>query len=659
MKKIKYLTLIIVAFIACCVTLNAKITTMPTPTIVEEMRSSNFEDEYYIVKTPLNEDNVIYVTGKTKVPTYRFAIRLNKHKSSTRNITVFVAPNEEGEFSIRIDTSIGNTDVPEVLEDKGYVTQADETWDNKPGYKPVEQMEAGIYHLTIARATTPEDADVSRNAPVKWYNGPLGGSAGYAYKEFLLQVSGSNNNPKLISYESIIKNNNNLQKKFESKTDTITSYDGSYVRYLDKYMNDISFVFKNPKTGSVSGMTDSRITYLTSVSNKIVKDSTSDYEKVLKIYEYITSNFYYDRLAFEQKKYQFANPYVNIYNQKNKKASDNSDSNGNVATTCQGFASMVVALARMQGIPARLVQGFHVSAPVTIYQDKKDSDFATNTHWWAEVYVNRKWIIVDANTGTNAQWKRSGFSEAGTWENKGLATYAGFDPSMEVFANSYIYNSIYKGSTSNEFLAYQIEVTALKNFLNRKQTTQTNGKLLNSNYKSSDISTWGTKDIFKTTGYGKLAAMYASNKKLYGALDLSNFKALTTVSVYNNKLTSLKVDGCVSLKKIYASYNNITVFNGSNAKNLIFINLLGNKLQKVTFLDKSKTIVVKRNITVGGFGFKYDKAGSKRVTINALAAPKGYKYLGIYDGNGKRLTTNASYSLNPTTSTYYVKYKKA
>ena len=657
MKKISFLTILFVTFFVCCITLNAKITTMPTPTVVEEMRSSNLEDEYYVVKTPAAEDNVIYVRGKTKVPTYRFCIRLVKHKGgSNYALTVFVSPDENGEFSIRIDTSIGNTDVPEVLDDKGYVTQADETWDNKPGYKAVTQMEEGIYHLTIARATTEQDADVSRGT--QWWNGTLGGGSGYAYKEFLMKVSGTNNNPKLISYKTIISNNNTIQKKYESKTGMISSYNGSYVRYLDKYMNDISFVFINPKTGATSSMTDSKVSYLTKVSNTVVSGATNDYDKALKIYEYIASNFYYDKYAYDQKKNQFANPYINIYNLRNNKASDNSDANGNVATTCQGFASMVVALARMQGIPARLVQGYHISSPITIYQDRSASEFANNTHWWAEVYIRDRWIVIDANVGTNAKWERSSFTATGTWKNKGLTTYAGFDPTMDVLSNSYIYNSIYKGSGASKYLANQLEVTALKTFLNRKETSTTNGKLLNSKYNQNDISTWGTNTIFKTNGYGRLSGIYAANKKIYGLLDLTDFTALTTVSVYNNHITTLRVNNCTALKKIYASYNKITVFDGSKAKYVDFLNLLGNKLVKATFWDKSKTITVKRNLTVGGFGLKYDKAAKYRLTITALDAPKGYKYLGIYNGSGKRLTTNKSYSFNPTSTSYSVKYKK-
>lgn len=662
MKKINYLLLVFITIFTCFLAVNAKITTMPTATVTDYMRSSILEDEYYIVRTPLDEDNVIYVEGKTKIPTYRFCIRLAKHKKSGYYpITVFVTPNDNGEFSVRIDTSIGNTDEPEIYNDKGSIYPAyvrgdmpDGTYNSRPGHKAVEQMEEGIYHLTIARATTVEDAALSQGS----FSDALKGNDGYANKEFLLQVTGANNNPKLITYTSVVNNNNIIQNKYESRTGMIPEYDGSYVRYLDKYMKDISFVFTNPKTGTVTAMNDSRVSYLTKVSNNTVAGITNDYDKVLKIYEYVASNFYYDRYAYEQKKYHFSNPYLNIYNQKNKKASDNSNSSGNVAVTCQGFASMIVALARMQGIPARLVQGHHISLPLTIYQDKSASDLSTNTHWWAEVYIRGRWVIVDANVGTNAKWERESFTEEGTWENKGLVTYAGFDPTMEVLSNSYIYNSIYKGSTANKFLANNFEVNTLKTFLNKKQSTKTNGQLLNSNYNQNNISTWGTSSIFMTNGYGKLENFLAHDKNLWGILDLSNFTALKSVSVYNNKLTALRVKNCLSLTKLYASYNKISAFDGSTAKKLELINLLGNKLSKATFVDKSNTITVKRNLTVGGFGLKYNKAAKYRLTIQAVAAPKGYKYLGIYNGSGKRLTTKTSYSFNPTGTSYVVKYKK-
>ena len=659
--KIRKLIMILIVFIASFCTYNsnvyATISKSPTPNLVESIRSSNNEDEYYEVMTPFDEDNTIYVHGKTKVPTIRFAIRLTKHKTSERPITVFVDPDENGEFYIRINTTEGNYDTPEVIDDKGYVVQSWETWGSAPGYKPAGAMDAGIYHLTIARATTESGADVSQGA--EWWNGPLGASNGvYAYKEFLLKVTDPNN-PKLITYNDIISNNQTWRNKYESTTGMIEGYDGSYVRYKDKYMRDISFVFKNPKTGVTTAMNNSRVQYIQEVSDRLVTGIADKYQMVQKIYEYVSGNFYYDRLAFEQGKYQFSNPYLNIYNHENAVKSDNSNSNGNVATTCQGFASMVIALARAQGIPARLARGAHISNPVTIYQDKKLADLNTVSHWWAEVYINNKWIVVDANAGTNARWNRSKFSDTGTWTLKGTSTYAGFDPSDEVLSNSYVYLSIYKGSSFPKYISNAYEYGKLQTFFNKKYSGVTNGKRLNSNYTATDSSTWATTSSLTTNGFGRVYYINWTGKGLYGAFDLSEFKALTHLGVGSNKITSLNVNNCTALTNIQAYSNNITTFDSTKATKVTTINLNSNKLIKAMFKDGTKTITIKRNITAGSFSFKYNKANSKRLSITVNNPPSGYKYLGIYKGT-TRLTTNKTYTFNPaSTATYTVKFKKA
>ena len=81
-------------------------------------------------------------------------------------------------------------------------------------------------------------------------------------------------------------------------------------------------------------------------------------------------------------------------------------------------------------------------------------------------------------------------------------------------------------------------------------------------------------------------------------------------------------------------------------------------MSRVTFKDGSKTVTVERNLSVGGFKFKYDKNETKRLTITAHAAPAGYKYLGIYNPSGNRISSKTTYSFNPSSGTYTVRYQK-
>ena len=642
-------------FLSSAVVSEATLYKKPTPVQTSEIRSyagDYLPEEYFTVKTPLDEKNVIYVSGHVKSNAKRLCIRLAKHSEKKYFITTFITPDKSGDFSVKISTAIGNTSTPSIIDNKGIAAKANESWDTRPGYRSVERIGAGTYHLTIAKATTTREADISNDADPKWYEGTLGGSSdyGYIYKEAILTVtSGNDNDPKLVKYTSAVTNNKKVQNMYEP---------GSYLSYRDKYMKDISFVFKNPKTGKMSSMTSSRVAYIKNVSDSITSGAFSDMEKLEKIYEYVSGNIYYDRLAFEKGKYQYSNPYLNLYNMRNKASSSNS-SNGKVATTCQGYASMVVALARSQGIPARLIHGHHISQPIKIWSDNSDKEVSRSTHWWTEAYVDGRWIVIDANAATYNQWNRTSFSSSGSWTYSGTATYAFFDPSADMFASSYSYNEIYKGSTDGKNAGNKNETDKIKKFLSSEHNGISNGKRLNKNYSPDKKSTWGTgeKNNFLTNGYGRIAQISWSKKKLYGSMDLSELSSLKSLTVNNNSLTSLKMTGCNALNKVDASYNSIRSFDTSTLTKVTSVNMRGNKLTSAKFKSGSRKISLMSNISKGSFGFKYSKTASKKVTIYVNKV-SGYKYLGVYSSSGKRLSSNTTYSFTPTQSKYVIKYKK-
>ena len=223
---------------------HATLTSIPAAQQISSISSSNnYKGEYYKVTTPLDEKSIIYVEGKTKIPTKKFCIRINKHGTTTYFLTVFVTPDENGEFSIKINTKQGNRNVPEVIGGKGTVTQVNESFGTMPGYNAMKLMPAGTYHMTIARATTDADADVSPGT--SWFSGQLGGQGGrsYAYKEVVMTVkSGQANNPKVIEYPAARSNNINTINLYEPKSYHDESYycaDGQRfddsLRYEDIY----------------------------------------------------------------------------------------------------------------------------------------------------------------------------------------------------------------------------------------------------------------------------------------------------------------------------------------------------------------------------------------------------------------------------------------
>lgn len=207
-------------------------------------------------------------------------------------------------------------------------------------------------------------------------------------------------------------------------------------RFTDKALGDVrSLLFRDPKTGKVAAVTKNKVGYFKRVSNVITKGADTNYEKVRKIYEYVASNFYYDDIAFATKKNQYVDPYRNLYNLRNKKKSANSTSTGKVATVCVGNAGLVVALARAQGIPARVVNGHHVGLSAEKYYNwSNEKNIFKVDHWWAEVYADGRWFVVDPTTGNGNKWNRT----KGSWTYTGLTNYTYFDPTLEQLSTSHV-----------------------------------------------------------------------------------------------------------------------------------------------------------------------------------------------------------------------------
>ena len=245
------------------------------------------------------------------------------------------------------------------------------------------------------------------------------------YKNCNIRVNGGNFS--VLKYDTIVDANEAMAEKG-------ASYKKS--RFTDKKLSDIKgLLFKDPVTGKVASVTDKKVEYFKKVAKSVTKGAKTDYEKVLKIYEYVAENFYYDDIAFNTKKGQYTDPYKNLYNLRNKKKSANSTADGKVATVCTGMGGMVVALARQLDIPARLVNGHHVGMGYKQYNNwTTEPDKEKVDHWWAEVYVDGRWIVVDPTTGNSNKWNRT----TGEWTYTGLTNYIYFDPTVEQLSTSHV-----------------------------------------------------------------------------------------------------------------------------------------------------------------------------------------------------------------------------
>ena len=161
--------------------------------IIEELSSTNNSElEYFKVKTPQDEDNAIYIYGKLLSNTELINMSLKSCDDNfDTELCVFVKPDENGEFHIKIDTTEGNKETPEIIDSKGSVITGAQCYDTIPGYVAVPDIKEGFYRLVFTKAVTIEDADVSANS--YWWEGPLGGNYGYIWKDCMLVAQNSNN----------------------------------------------------------------------------------------------------------------------------------------------------------------------------------------------------------------------------------------------------------------------------------------------------------------------------------------------------------------------------------------------------------------------------------------------------------------------------------
>ncbi len=203
----------------------------------------------------------------------------------------------------------------------------------------------------------------------------------------------------------------------------------------DKVISENARIDKNAnKKKKASAFKKTNLSDVKTVSNEVVKGASTNYEKLLKIYEYVAENFYYDDVAFRTSSKQYVDPYKNLYNMRNKKKSANSE-DGKAATTCVGYSAAVCALARAQGIPTRIVNGHHISLNGTEYNNwSTEKNITKLDHWWNECYVDGRWITVDATPGNSNKWDRN----TNTWTYTGLTNYIYFDPTPEQLATSHM-----------------------------------------------------------------------------------------------------------------------------------------------------------------------------------------------------------------------------
>ena len=587
----------------------AALSEVKSPAQVTTFKSTtDFEKEY--VKAYVTDDTVLKVNYKTPLETTLFRVSL-----------------------YRVGENKGDIDLDIFVDAKQSTASDGTTLYGFTYYLDMKRFEVpnGYYNLYLRRCATAADAETLNYK-----------SSGVLYKNMEIKVTGGK--VKILRYKDVIEYND-----YVKDIGALYSTD----RYLDNTLEDIRFVLRNPATNVYAEMTPSKIYYIKSVSDRITQGAYTDYDKLLKIYEYTAKNFYYDSVAFSTHSYQYADPYDNIYNYENGLSSANSVS-GRVHTTCQGFSAIYLALARAQGIPTRFVYGHRLAVPSNDWLTEDNID--VRDHWWAESYVNGKWIFVDPTVGTTNKYNKS----TGAWTYTGLTNYTYFDASDDQVATSHVYMNIYPDYRAGKYIDDEYEMGMLRDFFEQPvgDSYKTRGTVMNSSYSAYDTATWGdgTKSHFMTNGRGKTSQIQWSNKGFTGDLNLPGFTKMSVFSSHGNKYETANLSNSPALKSVYLQNNKLTSVDLSSCYKLSYVRAQYNPMKNLTLYVNG----LNRTFTAGDNGTFYFTLDTRYTnsSLSLYSKPDiGYKLGGVYSAStGSRISTKTTCHFTPKASGYSIRF---
>ena len=422
--------------------------------------------------------------------------------------------------------------------------------------------------------------------------------------------------------------------------------------FKDKYLIDLGEL-------NYKGLTSSQYKEILNFANNTILEgntSLSSNQKLVKFYDFIVDNFYYyntpEKISSLSSNRKYDNPYYLLTEEYKK--------NGKIRARDHGYASMLVAFARTQGISSRVVGGYYnKDARGTDILWGSDITSTKLNHVWVQVYVSGKWIMLDPVADSYKTYDDSTdtYNDSGEANNR---VY--FNPDINTLSNTHIAFKTYSGIKNFKYISTSGERKALLSFLNIKSNGTTNGKKINSKYDTSNSNTWfGPSDkTSKVNDYGYVTKIYWPSKKgLYGKLSLSNFSKLENLSVTNNNINYLYLNNNKSLKTVNVSNNKITKVIIRKSKNVTSINTTGNPSTYIEYkYRKSQKKAVVKAGKGGTVAVYYRRSGSKNLHTLKATPKKGYKFDGWYRKGSKISDSKIKTVKKSSSFTYVAKFIK-
>ena len=224
----------------------------------------------------------------------------------------------------------------------------------------------------------------------------------------------------VVSYQSILNAN-------KAAYDRMAAYDKA-PSFSNVRLTEMALIMRSAAGAEADALSTSQAAYVKAQTTQILAAAKAEtqYEKAQAIYEYVGKNLEYDS-AHPSGTGAVTNPATNLSLLRAGKTAK---------TNCVGFACMVVAMARSQGIRARIVAGRYSDSG---WQGVNDINKVS--HHWAELYVGGRWIMADADPSSFAD------------PFAGHANLVYFDCSLEQLSNNYLVKGVYKTEANRPTVA--------------------------------------------------------------------------------------------------------------------------------------------------------------------------------------------------------------
>lgn len=202
-----------------------------------------------------------------------------------------------------------------------------------------------------------------------------------------------------------------------------------------------------------------------SLSNSMVEGAKSDYEKLLRIHNWVADHIYYDYDYYRGKSTNISLAPSDILLTKR--------------TVCAGYANLMQALIQAQDIPCRIVHGYALGVSTSGVWTDEAVKTATTNHSWNEAWANGHWVIIDAT------WDSDNRYMDGIYHDGGVRYPKYFDISEKQLAQDH--KIIDRGYTSDQNIPADWAQGEIKQALSLNLIPYSMQRAYSSNIKRSEF----------------------------------------------------------------------------------------------------------------------------------------------------------------------------